>query len=101
MTLNCNPQLCTAFLNGPGLELNEQRGQKKRKNTLYTSVQSVSKKIQWLFWIKKENGITYRVHFLSIYVYLYEQACSVYCKTLLEADRKMEGNLMCLDMVVL
>lgn len=71
---------------------------KERKIILYISVQSVSMKIQWLFWIKKEKEM-YIVHFPSISLYV--QACSVYCKILLEAGRKMEGNLMHLDMVVL
>lgn len=56
---------------------------------------------QWLFWISKEKDIIYIEHFLSIYIYLDKQVCSAYCKTLLEAGRKMEVNLMHLDMVVL
>lgn len=86
MTLRWNPQLCISFLSGPGLELNEKRGQKRKKERkiiLYISAQSVSMKIQCLFWINKEKGITYIAHF-SLYIYLYKQVCSVHCKTLLE-----------------
>ena len=66
-------------------------------------MQFVSVKIKWLFLIKKEKEITYTVHFL-ICLYpgvKYEQAYSMYCKTLLEAGRKMEGNLMYFEVVVL